>query len=87
MFRAAAILAVLIASGQVLAKDPTADASLKDLYRHARPEPSVKATGCEWAGTGYVRLDGSDTCVRLGGFVRGEAAIIGTPPAFRPSVR
>ncbi len=47
----------------------TQAAAAKDLRRDA---PPPKATGCEWAGPGFAKVDGSDTCVRVGGSVRAE---------------
>ena len=44
-------------------------AAAKDL--RADPTPA-KSTGCEWAGPGFAKVDGSDTCVRVGGSVRAE---------------
>ena len=43
---------------------------------HARPlpksEPAPAARPCPEMGEGFVRLPGSDTCVKLGGSVRVE---------------
>ena len=44
-------------------------AAAKDLRSDAPPR---KTTGCEWAGPGFAKVDGSDTCVRVGGSVRAE---------------
>ena len=38
-------------------------------------EPKLQT--CPEVGDGFVRLPGSDTCVRLGGLVRVEAAKVG----------
>ena len=37
-----------------------------------RSEPSPELRACPEMGDGFVRLPGSDTCVRLGGSVRVE---------------
>lgn len=37
-----------------------------------RAEPLRKATGCEWAGPGFAKVEGSDTCVKVDGNVRAE---------------
>ena len=36
----------------------------KDLPR-SQSEP--KSTGCEWAGQGFAKVEGSSTCVKVGG--------------------
>ena len=52
---------IFVVAGQV--------AAAKDLPR----DPHVnKTTGCEWAGPDFAKVDGSDTCVRVGGSVRAE---------------
>ena len=39
-----------------------------------RDEPSKAVTGCESVGDGYVKVPGSDTCVRVSGSARSEGA-------------
>ena len=41
----------------------------KELPRRAS---APVATGCEWAGPGFVKAEGSSTCVKVGGSVRAE---------------
>ena len=41
-----------------------------------KKEPEPKARACPEIGEGYIRIPGSDTCVRLGGSVRVEGAAI-----------
>ena len=60
--RLAAGLALLLAAG-------VAPASARSLPK-AEPAPQVRA--CPEMGDGFVRLPGSDTCVKLGGSVRAE---------------
>ena len=44
---------------------------------HGRAEPrSAEAKPCPEMGTGYIRVPGSDTCIKVGGSVRTEGAII-----------
>ena len=52
---------VLVVAGQL--------AAAKDLPRDS---PGRKATGCEWAGPDFAKVEGSETCVRVGGSVRAE---------------
>ena len=54
-------LGLLIASGS--------SALAKNLPRSAAARP---AAGCQWAGPGFVKADGSDTCVKVSGSVRAE---------------
>lgn len=46
----------------------------RDLPR-GRDQP--RPTGCERYGPDFVKLEGSDTCVRLSGHVRVEGDVIG----------
>ncbi len=56
-------------------------ASAKDLPRR---EPEPRSTGCEWAGPGFAKLPGSDTCVKVGGSVRVEAGVSSAGPTYVP---
>lgn len=38
-------------------------------------EPSPKATGCEYLGQGYIKIPGSDTCIKVSGSVRTEGVV------------
>ena len=37
-----------------------------------RSPSEPKSTGCEWAGPGFAKIEGSSTCVKVGGAVRSE---------------
>ncbi len=37
-----------------------------------RPESHVTTKGCEWAGPGFAKVEGSSTCVKVSGSVRAE---------------
>lgn len=68
--------------GAVLMFSAGTMAEAKDL---PRLEPAHHATGCEWAGPGYVKAEGSDTCVRVAGSVRAEFSISSNrKPAYLP---
>ena len=41
-----------------------------------KEEPEAKAAACPEIGEGYVRVPGSDTCIKVGGSVRVEGAAI-----------
>ncbi len=41
-----------------------------------KKEPEAKVRGCPEIGEGYIRVPGSDTCIRVGGSVRVEGATI-----------
>ena len=53
-------------------------ASPASAFTRPRKEPDAKPRACPEIGEGYVRIPGSDTCVRVGGLVRVEGATIGT---------
>ncbi len=55
--------------------------SAKDLPRR---EPEPRVTGCEWAGPGFVKLSGSDSCVKVGGSVRIEGTVSSAGAAYVP---
>lgn len=60
MKRTIIVLACCLGASGLLAKD------------RQRPDASMAAKGCEWAGPGFVKIEGSDTCVRVGGGVRAD---------------
>ena len=45
-------------------------------FNRPKKEPDAKVRSCPEIGEGYVRLPGSDTCVRVGGLVRVEGSAI-----------
>ncbi len=45
-------------------------------FERPKKEPEAKPRACPEVGEGYVRVPGSDTCVRVGGTVRVEGATI-----------
>ena len=45
-------------------------------FDRPRKEPEAKLHACPEVGEGYVRIPGSSTCVRVGGFVRVEGAAV-----------
>ena len=45
-------------------------------FERPKKEPEAKPRACPEFGEGYVRVLGSDTCVRIGGSVRVEAATV-----------
>ena len=51
-------------------------ASAKTKPPPKRDEPRQTATGCESIGEGYVKVPGSDTCVKVSGSARSEGAFI-----------
>ena len=65
-------LVALVASASAIAKD------------RPRDSPVRAPTGCEWAGPGFVRVEGSGTCVRVGGSVKAEYG--GSFGASRPAL-
>ena len=57
----------------LLASALTLSGGGKPLPRHLADAP--RATGCESLGAGFVKVEGSDTCVKLGGSIRAEYGI------------
>ncbi len=51
-----------------------------------RPQQTHHATGCEWAGPGFVKAEGSDTCLRVGGSMRAEFSATSRKPAYLPGL-
>lgn len=49
-----------------------------------RPEPKRQSAGCEWAGPGFIKAEGSGTCIKVDGSVRADYSTRGTGPAYLP---
>jgi hypothetical protein len=47
-----------------------------DLPRGKAEPKAAQASACADLGPGYMRAPGSDTCVKVGGFVRTEGAVM-----------
>ena len=56
----------------------------KDLPR-MQPLPAGKAAGCEWAGPGFAKVEGTATCVKVGGSVRAEVGTSSAGASLFPS--
>jgi Porin subfamily len=41
----------------------------------AKPQPALRTKGCSAFGAGFVQIPGSDTCVKIGGFVTVEGGV------------
>ena len=62
-----------------------ASAQAADLpFRKAAPVEYVRV--CDFTGAGYFYIPGTDTCLKVGGFVRAEYAYLSPQTAFFPSV-
>ena len=46
-------------------------------FNRPKKEPDAKVRGCPEIGEGYIRVPGSNTCVKVDGLVRVEGAIRG----------
>lgn len=47
-----------------------------DLPRGRAEPKSEAAEGCAYLGPGYIRAPGSNTCVKVGGYVRTDGSVI-----------
>ena len=41
----------------------------------AKPQPALRTKACSAFGAGFVQIPGSDTCVKIGGFVTVEGGV------------
>ena len=71
---AAALSGSLIASGVVAQTlvDPNPRPAPSPPPAVAKPQPPGQAKSCAIYGEGFVKLPGSDACVKIGGYVRVE---------------
>lgn len=49
-------------------------------------KPLSRTGGCEWAGPGFIKAEGSDTCVRVNGSVRADFSRSAQKPAYLPGL-
>ena len=40
-----------------------------------KPAPPHEANACAYLGEGYIKAPGSDTCIKVSGYVRSEASV------------
>jgi hypothetical protein len=75
----AAVAALTIAAGASAQTATTTTSTSKASSNWSVPAPkstpAKRAEPCPAYGEGFVKLPGSDTCVRLGGYVRIEAGV------------
>jgi hypothetical protein len=80
MRRAAAATAVMLvaasASGALAQTltNPNPPAKWSPPHTAAKPSPAASATPCAGYGAGFVKLPGSDACIKIGGWVSVEGA-------------
>lgn len=74
---------LLLGSAAALVAGTAAQAA--DLpYKKAAPVEYVRV--CDWTGAGYFYIPGTDTCLKIGGFVRAEFEYTSGQSAFIPNV-
>jgi hypothetical protein len=73
----AAVAALAIAPGASAQTATTSTPKAPSNWSVPAPKstPAKRAEPCPAYGEGFVKLSGSDTCVRLGGYVRIEAGV------------
>ena len=70
--------------GSAAALVATVSAQAADLpVRKAAPVDYVRV--CDWAGTGFFYIPGTDTCLQIGGLVRVEGAFVNNARQFYPT--
>ncbi len=70
--------------GSVAGMAAVAGAQAADLpFRKAAPVEYVRV--CDWTGAGYFYIPGTDTCIKIGGFIRAEYAYIQQTRLFSPT--
>ena len=70
--------------GSVVGLAATVGAQAADLpFRKAAPVEYVRV--CDWTGAGFFYIPGSDTCLKLSGFVRAEYAFVEPQRSFTPT--
>ena len=50
-----------------------------------KSDPAPKVEACDSMGPGFVKIEGSETCVKVSGQVRAEVSKQGSGSAFVPS--
>ncbi|MCW6510415.1 porin [Lichenifustis flavocetrariae] len=68
MRRRILVAAICLSAGAAVAKDPPRP------QREDAPRKSDAA--CAYLGEGYVKMPGTDTCVKMGGSVRAEGQAV-----------
>lgn len=78
-------LAKSLLLGSAAAIAATASAQAADLpFRKAAPVEYVRV--CDWTGAGYFYIPGTDTCLKIGGFIRAEYEYVTGGKVFVPAI-
>ncbi|MBO0716732.1 MAG: porin [Rhizobiales bacterium] len=81
IFRAAIVVLITLseaASSGVTAQtliEPNAKPKLSRPPGSAKQQPALRTKSCSTFGAGFVQIPGTDTCVKIGGFVTMEGAV------------
>ena len=76
------VKSLLLGSAAALVAGSAAQAA--DLpFKKAAPVEYVRV--CDWSGAGFFYIPGTDTCLKIGGFARGDFELVDTGRAFTQS--
>jgi hypothetical protein len=78
IFRAAIVVLIMLceaAGSGVIAQtliEPASKPKTSQPSRSAKSQPALRSKSCSTFGAGFVQLPGTDTCVKVGGYVTME---------------
>lgn len=81
IFRAAIVVLITLseaASSGVTAQtliEPNAKPKMSQPPGSAKQQPALRTKSCNTFGAGFVQIPGTDSCVKVGGFVTMEGAV------------
>ncbi len=55
--------------------EPNSKPKVSQSSDSAKPQPALRSKSCSRFGAGFAQIPGTDTCVKIGGFVTIEGAV------------